>query len=90
MNSDQTNTGEDRGSLPVFFMTIPRTHDTSGWRVMSSSLVPLKTHRAEGADARYIYRGSNVLLLVWCGSLERGVLSWVSSSSLDHGSKALV
>ncbi|GFW75653.1 hypothetical protein TNCV_4428361 [Trichonephila clavipes] len=30
---------------------------------------------------------SNVLPLVWCGSLERGVPAQVSSSSLDHGSK---
>ncbi|GFW10202.1 uncharacterized protein TNCV_1849191 [Trichonephila clavipes] len=34
---------------------------------MSSSSVPLKTRRAEGANARQTCRRSNALPLVWCG-----------------------
>ncbi|GFU56013.1 hypothetical protein TNCV_1490141, partial [Trichonephila clavipes] len=46
---------------------------------MISSLVPLKSCRAEGEDTRKICRGSSVLPLEWRGSQEGGASSGVVS-----------
>ncbi|GFV17887.1 hypothetical protein TNCV_3409331 [Trichonephila clavipes] len=60
-----------------------------GRRVMSSILVPLKTHLAEGT--RYTLNVLRIKRSPVNGSVEvdRGVSAHVSFSSLNHGSKAL-
>ncbi|GFX37163.1 uncharacterized protein TNCV_199141 [Trichonephila clavipes] len=58
-----------------------------GWRVMSSSRVPLKTRRVGERCPLNLLRA--VTSSRWCGVVVRkgGVPAQVSSTSLDHGSK---
>ncbi|GFV21354.1 uncharacterized protein TNCV_2371111 [Trichonephila clavipes] len=70
----------DHGSLVV------KVSDR-GWRVMSSSRVPLKTHRVGERCTLNLPRAQ--MSSRWCGVVIRrgGVPAQVTSSSLDHGSK---
>ncbi|GFT07981.1 hypothetical protein TNCV_3347691 [Trichonephila clavipes] len=64
----------------VYGCLVVKITSSRGWRVMSTTLVPLKTRRVEG-------RTMHVKLVdafYWC---DYGMLAQVSSSSLDCGSK---
>ncbi|GBN16915.1 hypothetical protein AVEN_210179-1, partial [Araneus ventricosus] len=57
-------------------------------RVSGSKLDSTEDLPCMGLVGRLIIRsGRTVILLLWCGSLEKGVPSQVSSSSSDRGSK---
>ncbi|GFX29749.1 uncharacterized protein TNCV_2750831 [Trichonephila clavipes] len=58
-----------------------------GWHVMSSSRVPLKTHRVGKRCTLNLLRAQTSSR--WCGVVVKrgGVPAQVTSSSLDHGSK---
>ncbi|GFU97496.1 uncharacterized protein TNCV_1913511 [Trichonephila clavipes] len=58
-----------------------------GWRVMSLSRVPLKTHRVGARRTLNLPRAQTSSC--WCGVVVRrgGVPAQVTSLSLDHGSK---
>ncbi|GFV34693.1 uncharacterized protein TNCV_1449971 [Trichonephila clavipes] len=58
-----------------------------GWRVMSSSRVPLKIHRVGERCTLNMSRAQ--MSSGWCGVVVKrgGVSAQVTSSSLDHGSK---
>ncbi|GBM44839.1 hypothetical protein AVEN_201087-1 [Araneus ventricosus] len=71
----------------IAFIAYPRG---SGGKI-SASVSKFKPDSAEDPPCMWACctlnrRGSNVLLLVWCGSLEKGVAAQVSSSSPDCGS----
>ncbi|GFY08931.1 uncharacterized protein TNCV_4661231 [Trichonephila clavipes] len=58
-----------------------------GWRIMSSSRVPLKTRRVGERFTLNLLRAQTSSR--WCGVVIKrgGVPAQVMSSSLDHGSK---
>ncbi|GFX50286.1 uncharacterized protein TNCV_2892031 [Trichonephila clavipes] len=56
-----------------------------GWRIMSSSRVPLKTRGVGKRCTLNLLRAQ--ASSCWCGMVEEGIPAQVTSSSLDHGSK---
>ncbi|GFX49780.1 uncharacterized protein TNCV_3073331 [Trichonephila clavipes] len=57
------------------------------WRVMSSSRVPLKTHRVGEQCTLNLLRAQTFFRFVVWYLGENGVPAQVMSSSLDHGTK---